>query len=172
MTGKKIGKTSKDGESKGKSKKDKFSATKKTEKSYIDHLDAETRKCYIEKLNVVGGVDPYTVDKHDWRDDVDLFPAVTYVDLLIYLMHNPSLYTFESFRAYKSLEAFNYFLSGRVKELKVTEMKNDYCLVLSRVSSKIKFRLGLGALHFELFRKGCTKVDVNDMKPGQSTSQF
>ena len=42
MTGKKKDKTSKDGESKEKSKKDKPSATKKEEKSYIDHLDAET----------------------------------------------------------------------------------------------------------------------------------
>ena len=77
MTGKKKDKTSKDGESKEKSKKDKSSATKKAEKSYIDHLDAETRKRYVEKLKVIGGVDPYKVDKRDWRDDVDLFPAVT-----------------------------------------------------------------------------------------------
>ena len=139
MTGKKKDKTSKDGESKEKSKKDKSSATKKAEKSYIDHLDAETRKRYVEKLKVIGGVDPYKVDKRDWRDDVDLFPAVTYADLLIYLVHNPSLYTLESFRAYKSLETFNNFLSGWVKELKVREMENGYCLVLSGVNSEIKF---------------------------------
>ena len=107
-------------------------------------------KRYVEKLKVIGGVDPYKVDKRDWRDDVDLFPAVTYADLLIQVVHNPSPYTLESFRAYKSLKAFNNFLGGWVKELKVREMENDYCLVLSRVSSKIKFRLGLGPLHFEL----------------------
>ena len=65
MTGKKTDKTSKDGESKEKSKKDKSSASEKAEKSYIDHLDAETRKCYVEKLKVIGGVDPYKVDKRD-----------------------------------------------------------------------------------------------------------
>ena len=33
------------------------------------------------------GVDPYEVTKHEWKNDVDLWPVVTHVHVCMYLMH-------------------------------------------------------------------------------------
>ena len=47
---------------------------------YLAQLqDARGRERYIEKLAVIEGVDLYEILRKDWKDDVDLWPAITYV---------------------------------------------------------------------------------------------
>ena len=39
--------------------------------------DAASKRRYAEKLELVVGIERYKVDKGDWQDDVDLWPAIT-----------------------------------------------------------------------------------------------
>ena len=102
-------------------------------KSYVDGLTGKTRERYLEKLNLIDGVDPHEIDHRNWKYDLSLYPAITYPDLVFYLSNTPSPYMLEDFKAYESLEALNQFLSGWVKEIRVMEI-GDNQVVSARVS--------------------------------------
>ena len=87
----------------------------------------EPEKCrYAQKLDKLGGIDdPYlqeaSIVGEDWRN----WPIVEYPDIYNYLIQTPSLYTGESLKAYKSLDAYNYYVNGwidKVKVVKITAM--------------------------------------------------
>ncbi|KAL3861236.1 hypothetical protein ACJMK2_007284 [Sinanodonta woodiana] len=70
---------------------------------YIDSLDHQHRERYIQKLKDVSGIYPY-----------QQLPDVTFGDIIMYLANGTSAYTLEQFKFYKSLEAYNYLVSGWV----------------------------------------------------------
>ena len=74
--------------------------------------------------------------------DASLFPGITYLDIVIYLSNTPSPYSLEDFKPYKSLESFNYYNNGWVKEVKIKAVKEDIRLISARVS-KFSFTLPL-----------------------------
>ena len=47
--------------------------------------DREGRERYCNKLSVTGGVDPYEVPSNEWMDDVDLWPAISYIHVGMYV---------------------------------------------------------------------------------------
>ena len=102
-------------------------------KSFVDGLSGKTRERYLEKRNLIDGVDLYEIDHRSWKYDLSLYPAITYTDLVFYLSNTSSPYTLEDFKAYKSLEAFNQFLSGWVKEIRFMEIGGNR-VVSARVS--------------------------------------
>lgn len=99
---------------------------------YVDTLDQISRERYVNKIKLIGARDPYTIGTKEWRDDPDIFPDVTYPDIVNYLVFQQSVYSLEDLKAYKSLESYNYFINGWVKEVKCLEV-NGHCLVTSRV---------------------------------------
>ena len=52
---------------------------------YVDTLDGLSRQRYLDKLRVIGGVDPYTLPSGSWTKDEASFPAVSYPDIVNYL---------------------------------------------------------------------------------------
>ena len=52
-----------------------------------------SKKRYTEKLKLVGGIDLYKVAKGDWQDDVDLWPAITQLQVSMYVILAPSPYS-------------------------------------------------------------------------------
>ena len=61
---------------------------------------------YLEKLTLF---DPYKVPDGFWIDDVCQWPPVEFGD--IYLSYNsPGQFTREKLKAYKSLDAYNYYI--------------------------------------------------------------
>ena len=69
-----------------------------------------------------------------WR----LSQRVTYPDIVNYLyLCNPSPFTLDDMRAYKSLEAYNQFVCGWVKELGVVWVKDDTCVLVANVSTPV-----------------------------------
>ena len=67
--------------------------------------DAASRKRYAEKLELVGGIDPYEVAKGDWQDDIDLWPAITQLQVCMYLILAPNPYSEKDFLNYKAWAA-------------------------------------------------------------------
>ena len=41
--------------------------------------DADARKRYPDKLSIIGGLDPYEIQRIEWQDDVDLWQSVTHI---------------------------------------------------------------------------------------------
>ena len=73
------------------------------------------RERYCKKLSVTGGVDPYEVPRNEWMDDVDLWPAITYIHVGMYLVLTPSPYTKEDLLNYRSLDCYVNFVLGFVR---------------------------------------------------------
>ena len=53
--------------------------------------------------------DPYQFTSTEWIDDILLWPPVDFPSLYTYFIDAPGGYTREKLKAYKSLEAYNYY---------------------------------------------------------------
>ena len=83
------------------------------------------------KISLLCGTDPY--EETRWEDDIDEWPAVTYVHVCMYLIPYPSPYTRDEMLNYKSLDSFKNFQSGWVREVFVKEIHNKR-VVIGKVS--------------------------------------
>ena len=43
---------------------------------YTTIADADSKKRYADKLELVNGIDPYGILRSEWQDNVDLWPAL------------------------------------------------------------------------------------------------
>ena len=59
--------------------------------------------------------DPYGIAEELWIDDMSIWPDLQYGDVYNYLIESKGQFTKENLRAFKSLEAFNYFYNGHVR---------------------------------------------------------
>lgn len=84
---------------------------------YLSSADYLAQKRYSEKLLVEGVSlpDPYGLGEEVWSNDMSLWPDLQYGDVYNYLIESKGQYTAQSLRAFKSLEAFNYFYNGHVR---------------------------------------------------------
>ena len=76
---------------------------------YCVKLEDSVKRRYLEKIAEVG-VDPVTIP--DQQFDTECLPPIEAMDLLSYLVLETSFYTKEQFKAYKSLETYNFLVSG------------------------------------------------------------
>lgn len=87
--------------------------------SYANNLNATAKCRYIEKLTYNKGLlklpDPYNLK--GWQNNPSLWPDLNFGDIYSYLIERPGIYTKESLKAYKSLEAYQFFVSGHVKAI-------------------------------------------------------
>ena len=84
--------------------------------AYFDGLSVEDKSNYRNKLTLTDGdvlPDPLALKK-SWKSDVS-FCNVGWPDIYNYLVNTPGEFTKESLKAYKSLEAYNFFHSGPPK---------------------------------------------------------
>ena len=58
--------------------------------------------------------DPYTISSELWEDDVKKWPSIEFGDVYTYLIETRGSFTKDKLKAYKSLEAYNYFYNGYV----------------------------------------------------------
>ena len=90
---------------------------------YSNLLEGDNKERYIWKVKVVYGVlgstelqhllsslDPYKIPAETWVDDVTKWPRIEFGHVYVYLVDNPGGYTREALKAFKSLEAYNYYL--------------------------------------------------------------
>ena len=91
-------------------------------KQYVQKLGGEDKVRYEGKRQLlldgetVCLPDPYTLDD-GWYVSPKCLPPLTYHDVVFYLTDTPGPFTGEQLRAYKSLKAYNYFVSGHVLQV-------------------------------------------------------
>ena len=97
----------------------------------------ENRKLYLNRLVLNSGEhlpDPYSVDQLGWFDSTDKWPPLQFADIYHYVIHTPSEFTHESLKAFRSLEAYNYFVSGHVQKCFYHKVEGSkYCYIRSLV---------------------------------------
>ena len=101
---------------------------------YLQDLDDEHASRYRQKISVVENINPYTLKKQDLTSDIRYFPSITYPDIVNYMLFAPSPVTSEELKCYKSLDAFNQFMQGWVKEIGVKVCKDERLILSGRVS--------------------------------------
>lgn len=82
---------------------------------YQQSLPEGDRKKYKRKLEILcqtaeNVTDPYEIPQEHWIDDVSAWPEVEFGQIYTYLIDTPGQFTKEKLKAYKSLEAFNYYI--------------------------------------------------------------
>ena len=99
---------------------------------YCLSLNDVSKLCYLEKIRLCG-FDPYGLKKSEYSDDFTLLPKIEYPDIVNYLVIQASWATNKEMKAYKSTEAYNFFVSGWVNSLLVRKVGDDKVVVYSRV---------------------------------------
>ena len=72
-------------------------------------VDTESKQRYAYKLRLISGYDPYELPGEEWQDNIEMWPAITFVHVCMYLILNPSPYTTDDMLNYKSLDSFKTF---------------------------------------------------------------
>ena len=104
---------------------------------YSANLSKEDFTRCREKLKLATGEqlpDPYTL-KEKWTNDISNLPEITWRDVTEYLLDITSAYTEESIKAYKSLEAYDYFVCGHVQNCYYHEISpvSKFCFIKTQV---------------------------------------
>lgn len=100
---------------------------------YFFSLDGPTKHRYCGKVNEIG-FDPYALKKSDFSEDFAMIPRVEYPDIVNYLVLQTLWATNQQMKAYKSMDAFNFFVSGWVNVLQMKEVSEDKVVVFARVT--------------------------------------
>ena len=82
--------------------------------------------------------DPFGLVDDEWVDDVRRWPQVEFGDIYTYLIDTKGVFTKESLKAYKSLDAFNYFLSGHVRTIFYHECSSKVAILKAEVNPSQK----------------------------------
>ena len=102
---------------------------------------------YIQKLALAGVSDPYdipsnlfiAIDRHARFDDNTL-PQLSYIDIANYLVFSTSYYTSANMKAFKSLEAYKYFVAGWVHGLQTWSIpEKQRVLVMAKVCQIVQY---------------------------------
>ena len=103
---------------------------------YAEKLPVEAKKRYREKLSAISGVDPFTLEagkRSGPLEATDSLPQVDSTDLVSYLVLQTNFVTVTQFKSHKSLDAYNQFVSGWIKEVNAWTGKGKF-VVTGRVS--------------------------------------
>jgi len=75
------------------------------------------KKHYLGKLKKGGFPleDPFAIEDEQWSEDLTKWPEVEHGDIHNYLIETKGIYTQEKLKAYKFLDAFNYYINGYVR---------------------------------------------------------
>ena len=101
---------------------------------YRDSLGASEKINYNEKLKFTAGIDPYSVSSDFYSESMEKWPEVEFPDIINYLIFTTSEYTNEQLKAYKSLEANQYFMAGWVQSIHVGKASDKTVILIGKVS--------------------------------------
>ncbi|KAG5869534.1 hypothetical protein JTB14_018666 [Gonioctena quinquepunctata] len=110
------------------------------ESSYLKKLLKENPgvgQRYLMKLKLIKDLDPFTFASADLDYSVGGIPPVAYPDIFSYIVLTHSFYTHEQMKAYKTLDAHEYFSAGFVLKIR-TKIINDFHVMVGKVKHPIK----------------------------------
>ena len=107
----------------------------------MKQLSTDDDDRYKAKLTLADGThlpDPFSLST-GWENDISKRPNITWRDVTEYIIDMPSVHTKELMKAYKSLDAFNYFLCGHVHDCFYHNVCNNqtFCFIKSKVSNTV-----------------------------------
>ena len=106
-------------------------ANSKALSSYDEKLPTNAKARYLDKLTLIGGVYPFCISKNHCVSC--LLPAVDASDIASYLVLQTSFVTAKQFKAHQSMEGYNQFVCGWVKDVEAFRF-GEKCVVTGRVS--------------------------------------
>ena len=83
---------------------------------YYADLTSPVKTRYCEKV-LTCGFDPYMLKESECSEDLADYPSVEYPDIINYLVLQTSWITRQQMKAYKSMDAYNFFVSGWVNTI-------------------------------------------------------
>ena len=102
---------------------------------YFHGLDDISKKRYCEKLKLCGlSEDPYIISKDKWTTERKFWPQIVFPDIYVYLVETPSPYTQASLKAFKSMDAYSYYVAGFVSDIISTKADKNCIIVRAKVS--------------------------------------
>ena len=107
---------------------------------YFIELQKEDQLKHKRKLtltNVQLLPDPYGIAEN-WKNDEKVMSDVSWgdmYDMYNYLVNSPSEYTHDNLKAYKSLEAFNFFVCNHVQDIYYNDItkESEFCSIKTKV---------------------------------------
>ena len=107
----------------------------------FNELQKEDKAKYNQKLTLTHGKllpDPYEIVEN-WKSDVNLMLDVSCGDMYNHLVNSPIEYTRDNRKAYKPLEAFNFFVSNHVQDIynNETGKESELCSIKTKGIRKI-----------------------------------
>ena len=100
--------------------------------SYFSSL-LPVAKARYQKLLVGLCACPYELPQLAWVDDVTQWPRVEFSDIVLYLIDTPGEFTREKLKTYKSLEAYNYYVSRWVGTYHIHIVSEEFCLLEAEI---------------------------------------
>ncbi len=85
--------------------------------SYCDRLPVQAKTRYQEKIRLIGSLDPFLLPANRGLANLSTLPPVEASDIVSYLVLQTSFLTTRQYKAYKSLESYNQFVNGWVKDV-------------------------------------------------------
>lgn len=105
--------------------------------SFFSALHEKDKVDYVKKLTLQSLKllpDPFNIEDTEWEADVTKLPDIQYPDICIYLIETPSEFSKDKLKAYKSLEAYNFFVSGHVQDVFIHQIEGSH---FSYVKTKV-----------------------------------
>ena len=106
---------------------------------YYSSLTGPAKARYRQKANLCG-LDPYILKTSDCSDNLTDFPSVEYPDIVNYLVLQTSWATGQQMKAYKSLDAYNFFVSGWVNTILTKNVIDLRVVVTGRINHSQRSR--------------------------------
>lgn len=103
--------------------------------NYGKTLSGDERKRYVDKIKILWCGDPFQYDPQSLNNSeiLNVIPPITQIDIIDYFVNKKSAYTLKDFKAHKSLEAFNHFISGHITFERWIEQRNVF-VIFGKVS--------------------------------------
>lgn len=91
---------------------------------------------YLLKMEFINNIDPYCLTRDSpFLINSSELPEVSEIDIYAYFVSSHSTYSFEEFKAYKSLNAQKYIEAGFVEKPLIFKMNDNYFLIIAKVGT-------------------------------------
>ena len=106
---------------------------------YFASLNNEGKYRYQDKLELLRLTlkeDPFDIEneKKNFVCDMTLWPPLEHGHIFCYFIERPGVYTKRQLLQWKSLDSYNYFQSGHVREVKIMILSRGNCLLKALVN--------------------------------------